>query len=108
MPFMKSLTNCLNKIVQEGYTENFKITERGLESLNQYNNYQPDQIEVINFFRFEGESDPDDNAILYVIETNDGTRGTLVDAYGVYTDQKVSQFMKKVETIHKKDTNHTA
>lgn len=108
MPFMKSLTNCLNKMVQEGYIENFKITEQGLESLNQHNNYQPDQIQVINFFRFEGESDPDDNAIMYVIETNDGTRGTLVDAYGVYTDPKVSQFMKNVETIRKKDTNYTA
>lgn len=108
MPFMKSLTNCLNKMMQEGYTENFKITEQGLESLNQHNNYQPDQIQVINFFRFEGESDPDDNAIMYVIETNDGTRGTLVDAYGVYTDPKISQFMKNVETIRKKDTNYTA
>ena len=56
----------------------------------------------MNFFRFEGESDPDDNAILYVIETNDGTKGTLIDAYGVYNDAKVTQFMKEVESIHKK------
>ena len=56
----------------------------------------------MNFYRFEGESDPDDNAILYIIETNDGTKGTLVDAYGVYNDSRVSQFMKAVETIQKK------
>ena len=55
-----------------------------------------------SFFRFEGESDPDDNAILYVIETTDGLKGTLIDAYGVYNDQRVTQFMKDVNMIQKK------
>src|SRR5436305_13101571 len=102
MPYMKSLTTCLNRMMDEGYTEDFKITEQGLESVQKHNNYKPDQIQVVNFFRFEGESDPDDNAILYVIETNDGTKGILIDAYGVYNDSKVSRFMKDVETIQKK------
>lgn len=102
MPYMKSLATCLNRMVNEGYTEDFKITEQGLESLQKHSNYLPDQIQVVNFFRFEGESDPDDNAILYVIETNDGTKGTLIDAYGIYNDPKVTRFMKDVESIQKK------
>lgn len=103
MPYMKSLATCLNKMVREGYTEDFQITEEGLESLHRQSHYKPEQIEIVNFFRFEGESDPDDNAILYVIETNDGTKGTLIDAYGVYNDPKISRFMKEVETIKKKN-----
>lgn len=102
MPYMKSLANCLNQMIKEGYTEDFKITEQGLQSLNKTINYSPDQIQVVNFYRFEGESDPDDNAILYIIETNDGAKGTLVDAYGVYTDLRISSFMKDVENIQKK------
>jgi hypothetical protein len=102
MPYMKSLATCLNRMVSEGYTEDFKITEQGLESIQKHFNYKPDEIQVVNFFRFEGESDPDDNAILYVIETNDGTKGTLIDAYGIYNDPKVSRFMKDVESIQKK------
>lgn len=84
----------------KGYTEDFKITEQGLES--PHNNYKPEQVQVVNFFRFEGESDPDDNAILYVIETNDGAKGTLIDAYGVYNDSRVASFMHDVENIQKK------
>jgi hypothetical protein len=106
MPYMQSLATCLRKMVTDGYTEDFQITDEGLESLNKHNNYRPEQIEVVNFFRFEGESDPDDNAILYVIETDDGTKGTLLDAYGVYNDQKVSRFMKDVENIQKKSTKN--
>lgn len=97
VPFMQSLATCLNKVMKEGYTDHFTITEKGLESLHKHSNYKPEEIQVVNFFRFEGQSDPDDNAILYVIETNDGTKGTLVDAYGLYTDPTVSKFMKEVE-----------
>jgi hypothetical protein len=52
--------------------------------------------------RFEGASDPADNTILYVIETNDGIKGTLVDAYGSYADPKVTTFMEEVAEINKK------
>jgi hypothetical protein len=102
MPYMKSLATCLNRMVMKGYTEDFKIGDHGLEALTHHNSYQPEQIQVVNFYRFEGESDPDDNAILYVIETNDGIKGTLVDAYGVYNDAKVSKFMSDVQSIQKK------
>jgi hypothetical protein len=102
MPYMKSLTTCLNRMVTDGYTEDFKVTGDVLEALHNPHNYTPSQIQVVNFFRFEGESDPGDNAILYVIETNDGTKGTLVDGYGVYTDAMVTKFMDDVTSIHKK------
>ncbi|MGZ3839031.1 MAG: hypothetical protein ACXVMS_11665 [Flavisolibacter sp.] len=102
---MKSLSNCLNRMVREGYTEDFTITEQGLESLQHHLHYTPDKIQVVNFYRFEGESDPGDNAILYIIETSDGTKGTLVDAYGTYNDTKLTRFMKEVETFQKKVKN---
>src|SRR4051812_39214726 len=102
MPYMRSLATCLNRMISDGYTEDFKVTDKGLEALHQHSNYAADQISVVNFFRFEGESDPDDNAILYVIETTDGAKGTLIDAYGIYNDPKVSRFMHDVEMIQKK------
>lgn len=105
MPYMKSLSNCLNRMITEGYTEDFTITEQGLESLQKHSNYSPNEIQVVNFYRFEGESDPSDNAILYIIETSDGTKGTLVDAYGTYNDARVTRFMQDVETIQKKVKN---
>jgi hypothetical protein len=38
----------------------------------------------------------------YVIETTDGLKGTLVDAYGPYADRKLSEFMQQVESFQKK------
>ncbi len=102
IPHMKTLTSVTNKMVLEGYDDDFKISDKGLRSLKTEKVYQPEEINVINFFRFEGQSDPNDNTIMYVIETNDGLKGTLVDAYGPYADVKLSEFMQQVESIQKK------
>lgn len=102
IPHMKSLALCLNRMVLDGYDDDFNITDEGLKSIKTGNVYRPEQINVVNFFRFEGQSDPNDMTIMYVIETSDGLKGTLVDAYGPYADRKMGEFMQQVENIHKK------
>lgn len=102
VPDMKSLQACLSKMIAEGYTDDFKATDDGLLSLRTDKMYNPEDVQIVNFFRFEGASDPDDMSILYVIETNDGIKGTLVDAFGPYASPEVNQFILAVESINKK------
>lgn len=101
---MKTLSECFNKLVQTGYEEDFNVNEKGLFSPTSGKTYSPEKVTVINFFRFEGASDPDENSILYAIETSDGIKGTLTDAYGTYADPKVGKFMQQVDSISKKTT----
>jgi hypothetical protein len=102
VPYMNTLTSCVNKVVKDGYTDSFKIENKKLFSAAKENSYEPDQVKIVNFYRFEGQSDPGDNAIMYVIETTDGSKGTLIDAYGAYADAGVNKFMDAVEEINKK------
>lgn len=102
IPHMKSLVACLNKMVIDGYDDDFKINDKGLKSLKTNKIYHPEDIHISNFFRFEGQSDPNDNTILYVIETEDGVKGTIVDAFGPYADTKLTEFLSKVEDFNKK------
>jgi len=104
---MKTLASVLNKIVKDGYEENFKVTDKGLQSLETEKIYKPDEVQVVNFFRFEGASDPSDSAILYIIETTDGAKGSLTDAYGMYADPEIDKFIKDVENISKKHAHTT-
>jgi hypothetical protein len=99
---MKTLSSCLNKLVLDGYTGNFKVTDKGLYSIENDKTYKPQDVHIVNFFRFEGASDPADNSILYAIELGDGTKGTLTDAYGPYADLQVDKFVRQVEDINKK------
>ena len=104
---MKTLVSCLNSLTLQGFTTDFKVYPAGLKSLNSDRVYTPVEVKVLNFYRFEGESDPADNSILYALETEDGHRGTLVDAYGPYADSKVTNFMQQVEAINKKTDKST-
>jgi hypothetical protein len=101
VPWMKSLSSCSNKMKEDGFKEDFQVTKEGLSSYSDSKHYTPGQVKILNFYRFEGVSDPGDNSILYVMETEDGRKGTLVDAYGAYSDSDVSKFIVKVEEIQK-------
>lgn len=100
---MVSLSQVTLLAVKEGYTENF-IVRDGAMVTGSGKSYLPHQVNVVNFYRFEGDSDPADNMTLYVIETDDDSKGTLVNAMGAYADENTSQFMQKVDEIHKKLT----
>jgi hypothetical protein len=99
---MRTLSSCINSLTKNGYSAQFKVVRGGLKSLSTEKVFRPDEVKINNFYRFEGESDPADNSILYAIETSDGEKGTLTDAYGIYNDANVSNFIKEVEEIHKK------
>lgn len=105
---MTTMASCTNRLVQEGFTENFVAHKAGIEAPSIKKYYVPREVRIVNFYRFEGESDPADNAVLYAIEANDGVKGLLVDAYGgPYVDQRIGQFIKEVEAIHKKAHSDT-
>ena len=99
---MKTLSTCLNKLVRDGYEEDFRVAKEGLCSVHGKKCYQPGEVHIVDFFRFEGASDPADNSILYAIDTNDGTKGTLTDAFGPYADINIDKFIKQIEDISSK------
>ncbi|MBC5992284.1 hypothetical protein [Pontibacter cellulosilyticus] len=99
---LTSMINVLAQLRKEGYTEDYKITEDGnMCTINGQEIFEPEQVRIVNFYRFEGESNPDDMAILYVIETTTGHKGTISDAYGTYSDDTVENFMKKIKSLGK-------
>ena len=99
---MKTLTGCLNHLVKKGYADNYKVEPEGMKDLGSGKIYSPDQVKVVDFYRFEGISDPADESILYAIETNDGGKGSLVDAFGPFADPLVRKFMDDVKRFEKK------
>jgi hypothetical protein len=103
-PYLKTLVDCHNKTMEEGYKEDFVMEDDQLKCVSTEKKYDPTEVSIINFFRFEGQNDPDDSSIMYVIETNDGKKGTVIDAYGAYADPDISAFFTAVETIQKKTT----
>jgi hypothetical protein len=100
--YMTPEARCLDKIDEKGFSDEFQIVnEHSLLCLGNNKVYSPDEINVVNFYRFEGTSNPDDMSIIYVIEGQDGTKGTLTDAFGIYADEVIGAYMNQVTDFHK-------
>jgi hypothetical protein len=100
---LTSQTRVEAKLKSEGYTEDFRVGEDDrLMTMKSDKAYGVEDVRIVDFYRFEGETNPDDMAIVYAIECNDGVKGTISNSYGPYADQNVDAFLKLVEDRGKK------
>ena len=65
-----TLSETLNDLRKEGYTEDFNLLQDCLECRNGQYKVFSNEFKVDKYFRFEGESNPSDSAILYAISSD--------------------------------------
>jgi len=94
---MTTLSGVLEKLRIKKQDNELIMTEEGFRSPSG-KFYKEEDLSIIKTYRFEGDSDPSDNSILYLMEANDGLTGYSIDAYGVYSnhDDKYDDFIRKV------------
>ena len=89
-----TVTQAVNGLKERGYTLDFNLKANRIEC--EGHKYNPNDFEITEFHRFEGSSDPGDESIVYAIESRDGTKGVLVDAFGVYSEPLSEEMLKKL------------
>jgi hypothetical protein len=82
---MTTLSQVIEKLRLSRRDSEFILTPQGF-TIGNGKFYQPHDLKIIKTYRFEGESDPSDSSILYVMEANDGSIGYSVDAYGAFSN----------------------
>jgi hypothetical protein len=93
---MTTLSEIINKLKDEGYTEDFNLKDDCIQCEDL--KLHPEHFVVDRHFRFEGESNPDDEAVVYAISSIDGkTKGVLVNGYGMYSDQLTDDIVKALK-----------
>jgi len=98
---MTTVTEVMNILKQRGYTEEFNMEEDSLTCQSGDLKIYPDEFIVDKHYRFEGTSDPGDEAIVYAISSEkNNLKGILVDGYGVSGD-KISKEMINALNEHR-------
>jgi hypothetical protein len=93
-----TLFDTLNGLRKEGYTEDFNLLQDCLECRNGQYKIFSNEFKVDKYFRFEGESNPSDAAILYAISSDrNGLKGVLVNAYGIYSEPVTDDIVEKLQ-----------
>jgi len=91
-----SLAEALGDLKQRGYTEDLNLKPSCLVCPRLQLELHPEEFTIEETYRFEGMSNPDDNAVVYAVSATPGLRGTLVDAYGVYAEALTPEMARKL------------
>src|SRR5262245_20222229 len=87
----------ISALRRDGFTDDFAASSGELQLAGTDRRFRPEDCRILNYFRFEGTSDPGDMSIVYALETRDGTRGILVDAFGTYADPEVGAVVSRMK-----------
>lgn len=96
-----TLSETINGLKQEGYTLDFNLNKDCIICHYGKTSLSPEEFDIDAVFRFEGESNPDDESIVYAISSpNNGVKGTLVNGYGISADDISSKMIEKLRQRH--------
>lgn len=96
-----TLTAALAGLKAKGYTLDFNIAFDKLMCNDNNVCLNPNEFEITEVYRFEGDTNPDDEDVVYAVESHDKKiKGTFTSAYGMYADTISTEMLQKI-SMHK-------
>lgn len=95
---MDTLSQVIEQLRKEGYEEDFNLQQNCLECRQGDFKVFHDEFVIDRIYRFEGESDPADEATLYAISAPKyGIKGILVNGAGIYTEDITDEMLNSLQ-----------
>lgn len=99
-----TISEAINAFKRQGYTIDFNLSENCIVCEDEKGKFTTEDFEIVNLFRYEGDSDPGDEATVYAIESKSGLKGILVSGYGISSDSATTKTLEKLH-FRKKPEN---
>ena len=104
---LKTLSQVLDILRERGITRGIRMNEEKQFILEDTEiTYKPSDLCIVKSYRFEGDSNPDDNAVLYVLQDKDGLQSIIIDSYGAesnYNGEEFDDFLRQIPVEEKED-----
>ncbi len=87
------ISQAIDQLKSNGFTMDMSLPS----NLSKFDNgeWKVDDFRITGVIRYEGNTDPADQAVVYVIESDDGTKGFLVSGYGISADNAKAEMLLK-------------
>jgi hypothetical protein len=90
-PVSEAITN----LKHQGFNLDFRIEGNYITAGTE--KFKADDFEIADIYRYEGDSDPGDEAVVYALESKSGKKGILVTSMGMYTDGDALKLLQKLQ-----------
>lgn len=87
-----TVTAALNALREKGFDKNFYTKNGKIYCESQELN--PEDLQIIEVYRYEGATNPADESIVYAIKSKTGIKGAIVDGYSADTES--SEVIKRI------------
>ncbi len=91
-----TVVEAVKGLKQRGYTIDFNLEADFLLCPKTPLALKPADFEITEFYRFEGPSDPGDEAAVYAIESRGGQKGVLVTGFGISAEGVGEEMIEKL------------
>ncbi len=96
-----TVTAALTGLKAKGFILDFNIVFDNIKCEEHNICLNPNEFEITDIFRFEGDTNPSDEDVVYAVESKDGKiKGTITSAYGMYADSVSNAMLKKLSIKH--------
>ncbi|HEV2483604.1 MAG TPA: hypothetical protein VGS79_28255 [Puia sp.] len=91
-----TVVEAVKGLKQRGYTIDFNLEADRIFCGKTPLSLKPADFEITEYYRFEGPSDPADEAAVYAIEARDGRKGVLVTGFGISAEGVGEEMVEKL------------
>lgn len=96
-----TVTDALKDLKARGFSVDFNIAFDKIICSKNETSLNPHEFEIVEVYRFEGDTNPDDEDVVYAIESKDGKiKGSMTSAFGMYAESISTEMIKKL-SMHK-------
>jgi hypothetical protein len=98
MPSYDTLTEALIDLRRRDFTLDYNLVGAVARCEQVQEELRPEQLLIKEVYRFEGDSNPDDNMVLYALQSapQPAHKGVLVAAYGSDVDAETADFLQRL------------
>lgn len=81
-----TVSKALDQLNEKGFTCDFNLNNDAIKK-------NPEKFEIVHVYRYEGASDPGDEAVVYGIKSSSGKKGVYVSGFSADSDSETSQIL---------------
>jgi hypothetical protein len=84
-----TVSKALQELGEKGFTTDFNLEEDRIKN-------HCEDFTIEHIYRYEGETDPGDEATVYGIKSKDGEKGVFVAGAGAYSEKSAAQMLHEM------------